>query len=239
MAADEVKFFFELLVAETIIAAKTDVEADHVGVVVAGAEAGEAVEPGSRMAQADAVYFPYEGFAGAGIGDEVLFVLHVWTKLRNLGGWLHAGGDAEAVPGIDDDDTHDDLAQVLFVEEGGCLVVGGVGDVVMADEGDLFGKGEDAAFFRGEEGRLLPGIKRVDALFGLAGFAGVPGMHIDAKGAAVDLGGPDLDEVFVGLGEAGGAEVLFHGDDRAVACGFGLIEFDPCGHSCMFLTIQS
>lgn len=145
------------------------------------------------------------------------------AKVRHLDGGLHAGGDADAVPGIDDDDAHDDLTKVLVIEEGSRLVVGGVCDVVMADEGDLFGEGEDRAFFGCEEGSLLPGVKCVDALLGLAGFAGVAGMHIDTEGAAVDLRGPDLDEVFVGLGEAGSTEILFHGDDCAITGRLGFV----------------
>jgi hypothetical protein len=60
----------------------------------------------------------------------------------------------------------------LFIEEGGRLVVGGVCDMVMADKGDLFGEGEDRAFFGREERGLPPGVKCVDALFGLAGLCG-------------------------------------------------------------------
>ena len=77
VAADEVKVFIQLLMPEAIVTAETDVETNDVGIVIAGAEAGEIVEPGDGMAKADAVDFPYEGVAGSGIGDQVLFVLHL------------------------------------------------------------------------------------------------------------------------------------------------------------------
>lgn len=138
---------------------------------------------------------------------------------------LHAGGDADAIPGIDGDDGHDHHGEVLVTEEAGSLVVGGVGDVVMADQGDLFGERQDGSFFGGEEWCFTPGVEGIDALFGFAVFAGVAGMHVDTKGAAVDLGRADIDQVFVGLFEASVAEVLFHGDELAVARGFGFVEF--------------
>lgn len=77
MAADEVKVCFQLLMTEAIVTAEADMEADHVGIVIAGAEAGEVIEPGDGMAKADAVDLPYEGVACSGIRDEVLFVLHL------------------------------------------------------------------------------------------------------------------------------------------------------------------
>ena len=89
MAADEVKVSIQLLVVKAIIATETDMEPDHVGVVIAGAEAGEVIETGDGMAHTDAVDFPCEGVAGSGIGDEVLFVLHLTgvpegTKIVNF-----------------------------------------------------------------------------------------------------------------------------------------------------------
>ncbi len=80
---DEVRIFVQLLVSETIVAAETDMETDDVGIVIAGAKAGEVVEPGNGMTKADAVDFPYEGVAGTGIGDKVLFIVH---KVR-VGSW--------------------------------------------------------------------------------------------------------------------------------------------------------
>ena len=138
---------------------------------------------------------------------------------------MHASGDAEAVPGIDDDDGHDHLAEVLVAEKGGGLVVGGVGDVVMADQGDLFRERQDGPFFGGVKWRLTPGVEPVDALFAFAVLTGIAGVHVDAEGAAVDLRSPDIDQVFVGLFEAGVSEVLFHGNQLAVAGGFRFVEF--------------
>lgn len=147
-------------------------------------------------------------------------------KLRyQLHRGLHAGGDAQAIPGIDCDDGHDHLGEILITEEVGGLVVGGVGNVVMADQGDLFGEREYGPFLGGEEWRFAPGVEGIDTLFGFTVFAGVAGVHVDAKGTAVDLGGADVDEVFVRLLQPGVAEVLFHGDELAVTGGFGLVEF--------------
>src|SRR5262249_24334041 len=48
---------------------------------------------------------------------------------------------------------------------------------------------------RGEVRRLPPGGQPVDALLGLADRAGVPGVHVDAVGAAVELRGADPDQL--------------------------------------------
>ena len=113
---------------------------------------------------------------------------------------------------------------MLFRSSGG-VVIGGVGDVVVAYQGDLFRKRQDGAFFGGVKWRLAPGVEGVDALLAFSVLAGVAGVHVDAEGAAVDLGRPDIDQVFVGLFEAGMAEVVFQGNELAVTCGFCLFEF--------------
>src|SRR6476659_9715695 len=60
---------------------------------------------------------------------------------------------------------------------------------------DRLGPLERGALAVGEERCLPPGAERVETLLRLAPEACLLGVHVDAVGTAVDLGGPDLDEV--------------------------------------------
>ena len=59
----------------------------------------------------------------------------------------------------------------MVAEQFGRFVVGGVGDVVMADQGNFFRKCQDRAFFRCKEGGFTPGVESIDTLFAFAVFA--------------------------------------------------------------------
>ena len=70
-----------------------------------------------------------------------------------------------------------------------------VGDVALAQQGDRLGERQRGALPVGEEVDLPPGREDVEAPLVLADAAGLPGVEVEAEGAAVDLGGPQLDEV--------------------------------------------
>jgi len=85
MAADEVEGAVELAVLKTIVSPQADVEADDVGHGAGGGEFGKGMESGDSVAHADAVEFPGEGVAGAGVGLEMIIGLmfHFSRKVRN------------------------------------------------------------------------------------------------------------------------------------------------------------
>jgi hypothetical protein len=144
-------------------------------------------------------------------------------------------GDSDAVPGVDEDDSHDDLGEVLRIEQAGGLLVGGVGDMI-ADEGHFFGEGEDSTFFRRKIAGIAPGVEGIDALLRLACCAGIAGVHVDTEGAAVDLGGADLDKLLVDGRKPGCLDIVGKTIKYFIGGGFGLIDFDSCAHDWMFFT---
>lgn len=152
---------------------------------------------------------------------------------RRSGG-LHASGDTDTIPGIDVDDSHDDLRKVSLIEEPGGLLVRAVGDMP-ADECDFFCQSQDGAFFGRKVGGFPPGVEGIDTLFGFACLTGIACMFVDTEGAAIDLGGPDLDEVFVRLAEAAGLYIVREGVEGFVGSGLCLPDPDPCAHGWMLL----
>ena len=84
MAADKVESGVELAMVETVVAFEAEVEADDVSVRTAGVETGERIEFGDGVAHADAVEFPGNGIAGAGLGLEVLAILHAAVRYGNM-----------------------------------------------------------------------------------------------------------------------------------------------------------
>ena len=145
-------------------------------------------------------------------------------------GRLHTCSDGDPVPAVDQDDTHDDLGEVLRVEKAGGFLVGGVGDVI-ADEGHFFGEGEDSTFLRREIAGIAPGVEGVDPLFGLTGCAGIAGVHVDTEGTAIDLGSADLDKFLLDGGKPGGLDIVGKIIQNFVGGGFDLVDFDSCVHS--------
>src|SRR5688572_25993552 len=122
------------------------------------------------------------------------------------GGLVPAGfraeRDSHAVPGVDAGDGPGEVGQFLVGEMAAGGVVGGVGDVAVGDVGQGLGPLEGGAFAVGVVRGFAPGVQAVEALLAFAGGAGVLPVHVDAIGAAVDLGGAQLDHVQQGLVEA-------------------------------------
>jgi hypothetical protein len=67
--------------------------------------------------------------------------------------------------------------------------------VAPREVGHGLGQGQRRPLPRAEERRLPPGGQGVAALLGLAGRPGVLGAHVEAEGAAVELGRPELDQL--------------------------------------------
>src|SRR5207244_2516903 len=97
--------------------------------------------------------------------------------------------DADCVPRVDRDDQADERGDLVGIEVRGGRVVGLRGYVVSGEQRDGFGEGQSCPLTLGEERRLTPRRKRVDALLGLSEGARVLRVHVDAVGAAVQLRG--------------------------------------------------
>ena len=103
--------------------------------------------------------------------------------------------DRDAVPAIDDIDHQRELDLLLLGELGLQGFTGTFQLVSFGEPRQRLGPAERGAFAIGIAGGLPPGRQQVDALLGLSFRARVRCMHIDAVGAAVDLGGTDLHEM--------------------------------------------
>src|ERR1035437_904675 len=121
------------------------------------------------------------------------------------------GADADRVPGVDGDEEADQRGDLLRAEFGSHLLVGLGRDVRISQPGHRFGKGQRGALAGGEVRGFLPGGQPVQALLGLADRARVLGVHVDAVGAAVELGGADPDQLAEPGVDLGGVEFLGRG----------------------------
>ena len=72
----------------------------------------------------------------------------------------------------------------------------------LSHKGQRFCPLQCRAFALAVEGRFSPGIEQVKTLFCLAALSGFAGMHVKAKGAAVDLRYADLHEIHQGVFQA-------------------------------------
>lgn len=113
----------------------------------------------------------------------------------------------DPVPRIDGNYGHNDLGDVLCAEQRCRFCIGLLCKAPVVDQGYLFCDGQYGLLFCGEQVCLLPCVEQGNALDGLAIFEGILSVHVQAKGAAIDLGSPDLDELFVRLANLGGSQV--------------------------------
>src|SRR5262245_47313616 len=122
------------------------------------------------------------------------------------------------------------LPRVFFVERLPGLLEDRVGDRPFGRLGHRLGPGERAALAVGVEGGLAPGVEQVEPLLGLAGRAGVLGMHIDAVGAAVDLRGPQLHQMQEPVLQPAAAEVDLQAEQGPDGAGGRLRVIEPGLH---------
>jgi hypothetical protein len=92
--------------------------------------------------------------------------------------------------------------------------------VGLGHAGHHLGEAEGSALALGEERRLVPDRDGVDALRGLSGGGGIGAVGVDAVGAAVDLGGPQADQLAKAGREA---------DPVELACRSGVIALLKAG----------
>ena len=103
-----------------------------------------------------------------------------------------AEADRDAVPAVDDVDHQCELDLLRFGELRLQGFAGAFQIVAFGEPRQRFGPAERRAFTLGVAGGLAPGRQQVDALLGLALLTRIRRMHIDAVGAAIDLGGTDF-----------------------------------------------
>jgi hypothetical protein len=65
----------------------------------------------------------------------------------------------------------------------------------LGQPGHRIGERQRGALLLGVQARLPPGAEQVDAPFGLAELAGVPGVHVQAERAPVEHRAADLDQL--------------------------------------------
>jgi hypothetical protein len=106
-----------------------------------------------------------------------------------------SGAYGDRVPGVDRDDQADQRGDLLRREPGGDRVVVLGRDVVGGQQGDGLRERQGGALFFCEERRFAPCGQGVYPLLGLADGPRVLGVHVDAVGAAVDLGRADPNEL--------------------------------------------
>ena len=105
-----------------------------------------------------------------------------------------AEADRDAVPAVDDVDHQGEL-DLLFLGELSLQGFAGAFQLVAFGEPRQgLGPAERGAFAVGVARSLAPGREQIDALLGLALLTRFRRMHIEAVGAAIDLGGPDFHE---------------------------------------------
>src|SRR6185312_13310373 len=75
------------------------------------------------------------------------------------------------------------------------LLIDIVGSARLMQHGQGLGPGERRALAIAVERRLAPGVEQVETLLRFPPLARVGGVHVEAKGAAVDLGGAGHHEV--------------------------------------------
>src|ERR1700748_1341927 len=97
---------------------------------------------------------------------------------------LERGGDGEGKVG-----------DLLFGEVGAGLGISLIGGVTVGDEGEGLGPGEGGALAVGVVGALAPGVEGVETLLTFAEGAEVLRVHVEAVGAAVDLGDAKFDKM--------------------------------------------
>src|SRR5699024_10724812 len=99
--------------------------------------------------------------------------------------------------------------QLGFAEMRAYLFVDLIRHMVVRDPGDGLRPGQRRALPLAVEWRLAPGVEDVETLLALARRAGILAVHVQAVGAAVDLGGTHLDQLQQRCFEAAAPDVVF------------------------------
>jgi hypothetical protein len=97
----------------------------------------------------------------------------------------HPSRNGNSIPGIDHGDSPNQLSEFFYREVRACLLPHPAWHVLVGDQRDGVGKSESGALLVVEEGRLVPGGERMEALLALAGPARDLRVHVDAVSAAV------------------------------------------------------
>ncbi|GDY43959.1 hypothetical protein SANT12839_048410 [Streptomyces antimycoticus] len=115
-----------------------------------------------------------------------------------------AGGHRDPVPGVDREDEGDELGQLPLLEVPGGPLVDLVRDAARQQR-DRLGERQGGLLLLGVEPALtglLLDPHQGDALIALARLMGVGGVHMEAVGAVVELGGADLHQLHQGRVQA-------------------------------------
>ncbi|MNZ84142.1 hypothetical protein D3C78_1028880 [compost metagenome] len=109
-------------------------------------------------------------------------------------------------------------------------MVGLLGEPSLADQGHLVGQGQHGPLPLIEQRGFAPGGQRQQALGALPMLHRHLGVHLDAVGAAVEHGGPQLDELLERQGNVGAAEIGFQPPHGLDGGGDLAGELDTTGH---------
>ncbi len=101
--------------------------------------------------------------------------------------------NGNTIPSVDGCNRQREVDELLFAELPARLFVQLVRDMMLGDQGQLFGPCQCRALAFAVIGRFAPCGQAVETLLALAGGARVFSVHIDAICAAIDLRGAQLD----------------------------------------------
>ena len=125
---------------------------------------------------------------------------------------------AMQLPVIDAGDGVGEVDDFLFRKMGTEALEDIVGRVCLRNQRESFGPRSRAARSFGVKRGFAPGIQFIEALLErFTGGASLFGMHVEAIGATIDLGGAHPDEMEQFLVDAAGSEIAFDGEQRVPA----------------------
>src|SRR5665213_943884 len=119
-------------------------------------------------------------------------------------------GDREPVPHVDRGDSHEQVNDLLRGEATGQFRPHGIWHAAVRDKGRSLGERQRSSLALGEQrGCFPPGTEDIEPTLVLPTDTGIACVHVQAVGTAVELGGPDFDQLIELAIEAAGAHVAF------------------------------
>src|SRR5207247_79928 len=136
------------------------------------------------------------------------------------------GGNRQAIPGIDGRHRQRQVAQLLLAEVRSDFLVDSIRHVAAGDQGHGLRPCQGSALAIAVVRAFAPGVQRVESLLPFPDRAQILPVHVQAVGAAVDLRGPESDQMKQRLFQSTSLEVLIQGVNGLVHArgGLGVVE---------------